>query len=403
MIGAGRPHKTRTDFRFKMLQSGISGALPLVPARGSRICAGMGYTVHEIAAALTARFEGDGDLLIRRPVEPAAATADDLALAMDPRFGEQITDGHARAAILWDGADWKGMGLSAAIFVPRPRFAMSGVTALFDPGRQIAPGIHASAIIDPSAQIADDVHIGAFAIIGAHAVIGPRSRIFAHASVAERAELGADCQLLEGARIGANVRLGARVSVHQNAVVGADGFSYVTPEAGAIDQMKAEGQVSKLHKEQQFARIHSLGSVVVGDDVEIGANAAIDRGTVRDTTIGAGTKIDNLVHVGHNVSVGRVCLLCGQVGVAGSAVVGDRVVLGGQVGVADHVSIGHDVIVAGKAGVSSNIPPNRVMMGNPAIPMESNIESYKLYRRLPRLAAKVAELQKQVSKLGPKR
>ena len=130
----------------------------------------------------------------------------------------------------------------------------------------------------------------------------------------------------------------------------------------------------------------------------MGAGCAIDRGTVSNTVIGNGTKLDNLVHMAHNVTVGENCLLCGQVGIAGSVVIGDRVVLAGQCGVADHVNVGSDVIAAGKSGISSNVPPKRVIMGNPAVKMETNVESYKAIRRLPRLVSKVAELEKMVFK-----
>ena len=138
--------------------------------------------------------------------------------------------------------------------------------------------------------------------------------------------------------------------------------------------------------------------MVIGDDVELGAGTTVDRGTISDTIIGSGTKLDNLVMIGHNVRVGEDCLLCAQAGVGGSSIIEDRVVLGGQVGVADHVTVGTGVVAAGKSGISSNVPPNRFIMGNPAIRAEQNIESYKIYRRLPKLAEKVENLQKAVSK-----
>ena len=155
------------------------------------------------------------------------------------------------------------------------------------------------------------------------------------------------------------------------------------------------GAVSRI---ESYARIASLGSVLIGNQVEIGAGSTIDRGTIENTKIGNGTKIDNLVHLAHNVSIGNNCLLCGQVGIAGSATIGDRVVLGGQVGVADHISIGSDSIIAGKSGVSSNVPKGRFMMGNPAMKIENNIESYKLFRRLPRILKKIENLHKFVLK-----
>ena len=144
-------------------------------------------------------------------------------------------------------------------------------------------------------------------------------------------------------------------------------------------------------------RINSLGAVRIGDDVEVGANCCIDRGTVADTTIGDGTKIDNLVQLGHNVKVGETCLICGQVAVGGSTVIGDRVVLGGKAAVADHLTIGANAVITGNSGVASNVPANRIMMGYPAVRMDQNVEMYKALRRLPRLIARLEAAQKPVS------
>ena len=360
----------------------------------------MRYSIEQIAQALGARAQGNADLKVAAPREPSVAGPDDLALAMDKKFADALSNGKARAAVLWDGADWQALGLEAAIFVTRPRFAMAGVTGHFAIPRDPGDGVHQSAIIDPGAQLPADARIGPFVMIDAGVRIGDGAKIFSHVTIATGARIGRNCLIYEGARIGPDVVIGDNVIIHPNAVIGTDGFSFVTPEAGAIDAFKAGADEIAPQKSQDFARIASLGSVHIGDDVEIGAGATLDRGTIRDTVIGRGSKIDNMVHIGHNVQVGETCLLCGQVGIAGSSQIGDRVVLGGQVGVADHVTIGSDTMVAGKSGVSSNVPPNRVMMGNPAIPMTSNVESYKLYRRLPRLATKVADLQKTVSKLS---
>ncbi len=363
----------------------------------------MAYKISEIASSIGAQSAGETQMQVTAPREPRLAGRDDLALAMDPSYQEALEQSEAQAAVLWTGADWQGLGLRAAIFVDRPRFAMSGLTGFFDPNRPFIAGSAAQIVIDPSAEIAKDAQIGAFVTIGRGAKIGPGAKIFSHVSIGEDAQIGADVTIYEGATIGPRVQIGSRVLIHARAVVGADGFSFVTPEAGAIDAFKAGETKAMAAPEQAYARIASLGSVKVGDDVEIGAGCTIDRGTVADTEIGEGTKLDNQVHIGHNVRVGRHCLLCGQVGIAGSSRIGDRVVLGGQAGVADHVKIGDDVMVAGAAGVSSNVPSGRVMMGNPAIQMAANIESYKHYRRLPRLAAKIDELQKLVSNLKAKR
>lgn len=356
------------------------------------------YTVKQVAEAIGADFAGDADCLVTSVAEPANAAPDALALAMEPKYEDDLKASKARAAVVWPDADWQALGLQAVIFAPRSRYVLSGVNDFFEKRPEIPAGVHPSAVIDPTAVIGPDAAIGPFVTIGARVEIGANARIASHCSIAEDARIGRDALLHSGVRVGARVRIGDGFICQPNAVIGADGFSYVTPKPGAIEEAKSTGRISELGKTQGFVRINSLGSVVLGDRVEVGAGCCIDRGTIADTEIGDGTKLDNQVQVGHNVKVGRNCLLCGQVGIAGSTVVGDRVVLGGQVGVADHLTIGSDVVVAGKSGISSNVPSGRVMMGNPAMRMDLNVEAYKALRRLPRLVAKVAELERIVSK-----
>lgn len=359
-------------------------------------------TIAEIAAALGLSAEGNGDLRIRRASEPQSAGPDDLALAMDPKYAPGLSQGKARAAVLLQGADWEAMGLEAAILVARPRLAMAGIARAFDPGPAIAPGIHPSAIIDPTAEIGADAAIGPFVVIGPGAKIGPRVRIASHVSVAEHAVIGEDALLMQGVRICHRVRIGTRFIAHPGAVIGSDGFSYVTPEKSGVEQIRDTLGERADYTAQNWLRIASLGTVEIGDDVEIGANATVDRGTVRATSIGSGSKLDNLVHVGHNVQVGQGVLLCGQVGVAGSSKIGDRSVLGGQCGVSDNISVGADVIAGGASKIFTNVPAGRVILGSPAVKMETQIEINKATRRLPRLAATVAELQKTVTALVQK-
>jgi UDP-3-O-[3-hydroxymyristoyl] glucosamine N-acyltransferase len=357
-----------------------------------------GHSIAEVAAALGATAEGDLDLRVVSASEPASASADMLALAMDPKYAEGLSRGQARAAIVWPGADWRALGLRAAIWVPRARIAMAGLTRLFDPGPALAPGLHPLAVIDPSARIGADAAIGPFVVIGPDVTIGARARIASHASIAEGTRIGDDALILSGVRIGPRVTIGERVILQPGAVIGGDGFSFVTPEAGAVEAVRATLGTRSEAPAQGWTRIHSLGSVTLGDDVEVGANACIDRGTIRDTAIGSGTKLDNLVHVGHNVTVGRDCLLCGQVGIAGSARIGDRVVLGGQCGVNDNIFIGDDVIAGGATKIFTNAPAGRVLLGYPAVRMDTHIQMQKALRRLPRLAEAVAALQKAISK-----
>lgn len=358
----------------------------------------MSHTIAEIAHALGADCAGETGLTVTRVAEPEQAGPLDLALCVNPKYADGIAKGQARAAMLWPGADWQAMGLRAAIFAPRGRLAMAGLTAMMDPGPQIAPGIHPLSVVDPTASIGDGAAVGPFVTIGAGVTIGPNARIASHTSIAEGAVIGADALILQGARIGAQVTIGDRFICQPGAVIGADGFSFVTPEKSGVEEIRETlGQRDQI-KQQSWTRIHSVGAVTIGDDVEIGANVCIDRGTIRDTTIGSGTKLDNLVHIGHNVQIGRDCLLCGQVGIAGSARIGDRVVLGGQCGVNDNIFVGDDVICGGATKIFTNAPAGRVLLGYPAVKMETHVEMQKALRRLPRLAAKVAEIEKVIQK-----
>jgi len=361
----------------------------------------MSHSIADIAAAIGARFEGDGAIRVIAASEPAAATADQLALAMDPKYAPGIAQGAARAAVLWEGADWQGLGLKAAILVSRPRLAMSGLSRVFDPGPGLAPGIHPLAVIDPSAQVGEGASLGAFVVIGPGARIGARARIADQVSIGADVVIGDDALILSGVRIGARVRIGHRFIAQPGCVIGGDGFSFVTETASRAEEARATlGKAAEAPAEAQpWLRIHSLGAVTIGDDVEVGANSSIDRGTVRDTRIGRGTKIDSLVQVGHNVVIGEDCLLCAQSGVAGSTRVGNRVVLGGHVGVSDNLTIGDDVVAGGAAKLLTSVAAGKMMMGPPSVRMDQQIELYKAQRKLPRLLAQVAELQKLVTDL----
>jgi UDP-3-O-[3-hydroxymyristoyl] glucosamine N-acyltransferase len=345
----------------------------------------MAHSVKDIAAALGAEAFGAVDLLIEGASEPATATASDLALAMTPAYGGALALGAAQAAIVWAGADWQALGLKAAIIVPRPRLAMAGLTQMLD--RPLpADGISPHAAIDPSVRLGRNVRIGAFAVIGPDAAIGDSTWVGDHVSIAAGVTVGTDCQIHAGVRLQRGSHLGARVILQPNVVIGGDGFSFVTAEPSNVELARetlGEGTLT-APADPRWHRIHSLGGVVICDDVEVGANSCIDAGTIRATQVGAGTKIDSLVQVGHNVIVGAHCLLCAQAGVAGSTVIGDRVVVGGKAGIADNLKIGDDVVFGGGSVVLSNVPAGRVMMGYPATKMQTHIEGYKALRRLPR-------------------
>ncbi|MGZ3216623.1 UDP-3-O-(3-hydroxymyristoyl)glucosamine N-acyltransferase [Paracoccus sp. T5] len=362
----------------------------------------MAVTMDELARALEARSWGDLTIRVTGAGEPASVgpvgpEGGRIALAMSPRYAEALRPGSI--AILAEGMDPEAYALKAAIFAPRPRLVMAGLTRAFDQGPDIAEGIHPTAIVDPTAELGEGASVGAFAIIGADVRIGPRARIGSHVSIGRGSRIGADALLHPGVRIGHDVTAGDRLIVQSNAVIGSDGFSFVTPEESGIEEIRRTLGSRTEIKAQHWTRIHSLGGVELGDDVEVGANSTIDRGTIRATQVGSGTKIDNLAHLGHNVVVGRDCLLCGQVGIAGSSRVGDRVVLAGQVGVSDNIEIGDDVIAGGATKIFTRVPAGRVILGNPAVKMETQMEIQKAMRRLPRLAQQLSKLQETVTRL----
>jgi len=356
----------------------------------------MAHTIAEIAAALGTEALGDGALQVTGVAEPASAGAGDLALAMKPEYAEGLARGAARAAMIWPGADWQALGLEAAIVAPRPRLMMAGLTRMMDRGQGYSSGIHPSAIVDPSADLGEGVSVGPFAIVGAGARIGAGSVLGPQVFVGEGAEIGPGAMLHVNVRIGARVRIGSHFVAQPGATIGFDGLSFVTEEVSNVEKARATLGEAQGDRDQHWIRIHSLGAVVIGDDVEVGANTCIDSGTIRPTRVGDGTKIDNLCHIAHNVVVGRNCLFAAMVGIAGSTTIGNHVVLAGQVGITDNTTVGDNVVAGGAAVILSKVPAGRVVLGYPAQKMDAHLESYKNLRRLPRLFADVDRLKKSV-------
>ncbi|SDD79271.1 UDP-3-O-(3-hydroxymyristoyl)glucosamine N-acyltransferase [Rhodospira trueperi] len=358
-------------------------------------------TAAELAALLRAELHGDGALAVRRPCHPAEArSAEDVAVAMDHALLPLLKDCPARVAMV--RADRVGDvpegAVDAVIAVGRPPMAMAGLTAAFAPAPPVALGVHPSAVVEDGAVLGVDVAIGPFVYVAAGAEIGDRTVLCSHVSVGAGARIGPNGLIHSGARIGSGCTIGARVIIHHNASLAADGFSFVTPEKGSVESAKETGRVEATNT--GLVRIHSLAAVTVGDDVEIGANACLDRGTLSDTRIGDHTKIDDLVLIGHNVKVGSHCMLCGRVGIAGSAEIGNRVVLAGGVGVADHVTIGDDAVVAAGSGVGNSLKGRAVYYGYPAVERERAFETHMLVGRLKSLFKDVKALKAAVGAAG---
>ncbi|MCY3982834.1 MAG: UDP-3-O-(3-hydroxymyristoyl)glucosamine N-acyltransferase [Roseovarius sp.] len=356
----------------------------------------MPYTVGKIAESLGVTALGDASLTVDGAAEPAEATEREIALALKPEYANDLPLGNARAAILFEGADWKSMGLKAAIQVPRPRYAMVDLTKLMNPGQGWDVGIHPTAVVDDSAKLGEGVSVGPLSVICAGADIGSGTVIGPQSYIGWNSRIGINGFLREGTKIGPRVTIGDRFVSQPGAVIGGDGFSFVTENESSVERVQESLGDQGEHETQQYFRIHSLGAVSIGDDVEIGTLAAVDRGTIRDTMIGDRTKIDNLVHIGHNCIIGNDCLICGHTGFAGSARIGNNVVLGGQTGVNNNIIVGDNVIAGGGTKLLSNVPKGRVMLGYPAMKMDDYIEAYKGFRRLKRLFKDVAELKRRI-------
>lgn len=250
--------------------------------------------------------------------------------------------------------------------------------------------IHPTAIIDPSAHLGINVSVGPYSIIGANSTIGDDTVILPHVTLGADVTLGTDNLIYSGTRIGDRCQLGDRVILHSNVVIGGDGFSYVTPEAGSIESAQASGAIGR--KNTTILKIESIGNVVIEDDVEIGSGTTIDRANLGPTTIQQGTKLDNLVMIGHNNTIGENCLFAAQVGLAGSCTIGDRVVMGGQVGMKDHTTVGNDAILMARSAVMNDVPAEDIQAGVPA-------EHHKQFFKKTVAVGKIGEMRKQIKSL----
>ena len=354
------------------------------------------HRLDALAAHLGGRCEGDGGIEVDRPCEPAdARSASDLPLLFSEDAVNQLRSVLPRAALAREGLALPAGRFSGLVLVDRPRHALAMLLPLFLPARAAPPGVHPTSIVDPSAQVAADASIGPFVQIGAQVEIGAGCVIDGNVTIAEDCRLGPGCRLHAGVRLGPRTRLGARVILHFNVSLGADGFSYATVEPGSVETLAASSEVRA--RNEAIERVPSLGGVAIGDDVEIGANSAIDRGTIGDTVIQRGTKIDDLVMIGHNCQIGENCLIAGQAGIAGSCRIGNRVVLGGQVGVADHLTIGDDAVVMASSGVGRDVAPGMVVGGTPALPRHQLFEQWLGLARLKRMAEEIRGLGERLA------
>ena len=329
-------------------------------------------TAASIASAVGGRVVGAAGASVRGVAPLDRAERDDVSFFAAAKYGAQFAASRAGVVIVApDLADHSG-SCAARVVVANPHDALLSIIALHFQPDPVVPGVHATAIVAPTARLGDGVRVDPYAVIGEHVEIGAGTWIGSHCVVEARCAIGAQSRLFPHVTMYADSVVGARCTLHSGVRIGSDGFGYVFREGAHV-------------------KFPQVGGCIVGNDVEIGANSTIDRGSIDDTRIGDGTKIDNLVQVGHNVRIGRLCLLMAGVGVAGSARIGDGVILAGQSGVGGHVTIGAGARIAAQAGAISNVPAGETRSGFPARPHR---EWMRAQAALFRLAGYVKELER---------
>ncbi len=340
----------------------------------------MAKTLGELAEMVGGRLEGDPEREVCGVATLAAAGPGDVAFVANGRH--RAAAAHSRAACLIVAEDFDGIPAGAArLIVDDPNRAMARVTeALLAPLPVLPPGVHPTASVDASATLGEAIHVGACAVVGPGATVGRGSRIRAGAIVADEAVLGAECDVHSGVVIRERCRLGDRVVVHAGSVLGADGFGYLEGPAGP-------------------EKIPQLGTVEIGDDVEIGACVTVDRARFGATRIGPRTKIDNLVQIGHNVEIGEACVLVAQVAIAGSTRLGPGCMVGGQAAIDGHLEIGPGARIAAKAGVTKDVPVGADVSGYPAVAHRMHLKQEAALRRMGEVLGRLETLERRLAAL----
>ena len=334
-------------------------------------------TAREIAEQTGAQLEGDAAARISGVASPESAGPEDLIYVDSARNLERAAESRARCVFLPIGLELPGRTVLRSA---QPKLAFARAAGWLLPPQPIATGIHATAIIASTAKIGDGVGIGPYAVIEDLAEIAGGAQLGAHCFVSRGSRIGERCRLYPRVTLYAGVRLGKNVIVHSGAVIGCDGFGYVFGEG-------------------RHWKFPQIGYVEIGDDVEIGSNTTIDRGALDSTNIGAGTKLDNLVQVAHNVQIGEHSIIAAQTGISGSSHVGKGVLIGGQVGIADGCHIRDGAVLGAQAGVPSGktIPAGETVWGTPARPLVKFKEQYAWFARLPEIGERLKRLEQKVA------
>ncbi|MBS1957193.1 MAG: UDP-3-O-(3-hydroxymyristoyl)glucosamine N-acyltransferase [Cyanobacteria bacterium SZAS-4] len=357
----------------------------------------------QIAQLIGGKVHGSDDVKISS-FSPSAAHAGsgDIALIADTKVLRKLAECKASALIVPSGSDTK-LPLPL-IFVDRPMLAVQRILTALQPKWFRPAGIHPSAVIDPTAEIAEGVNIGALVAVGAKSKIGKGTTILAGTMIGGAVKIGEDCLLHQGCMVGDFVEIGNRVILQQGVSLGGDGFGYVTERPSNMELLK-DGLPGASDEPNPLLKIPHIGNVILHDDVEIGSNSTIDRGTVGPTVIGKGTKIDNQVQIAHNCQLGRENIIVAHACMGGSTTLGDRAIVAGASAIKDHIKIGKDAVVEAAAAVMKNIDDGDVQIGVPSTNAKAWFNEIAHIKKLPKLneefralKKKVEELEKQLSK-----
>jgi UDP-3-O-[3-hydroxymyristoyl] glucosamine N-acyltransferase len=337
----------------------------------------MRTTVRELSELVGGELHGDGSCEITGVSSIEEAMPGDLVFAQDSRYLRAAGASAASAIVAPPTSRNTGKPL---ILVEDPKYAFARILQVFAPSVRVSPGIDPGAHVGSGFNSGIDVSVQFGSFIGENVTMGDRVTISPHAYIADDVKIGSDVVIHPFVAVHQGVEIGDRVTIHSGTVIGSDGFGYVMVDAA-------------------HQKIPQIGNVVIGDDVEIGANTAIDRARTGSTIIGSGAKIDNLVHIAHNVKIGRNCLVIALVGVAGSVNIGDGVTLAGQAGVKDHVDIGDNVVVAARAGVIGDIAPGSQVSGFPARDHREQMRATAAMHRVPELLKQISRLEERIAAL----
>jgi UDP-3-O-[3-hydroxymyristoyl] glucosamine N-acyltransferase len=333
----------------------------------------MKKTAQELARAIGASLEGNGSVEITGVAAPERASSGDLIFVDAAKYAERAAASAAHCVVVPEGVSAPG---KTVLRVTNAKVAFAKAAALLREPSVIANGVHPTAVIAPLAKVAPSASVGPYAVIGEDAHIGEHTQIGAHCVIGAGCWIGDDCRIHPRVTLYANIRIGNRVEIHSGAVLGADGFGYA-------------------YGEGRHWKFPQTGIIEIADEVEIGANTTIDRGSLDDTRIAEGVKLDNLVHVGHNVKIGAHTVVAAQTGISGSSTLGHHVIVGGQVGIADHCTLEDQSIAGAQAGIPTGktIRSGQIVWGTPARPLDKFKEAYFWFARLPELAARIKKLE----------